>query len=68
MPLGPNFILDEFNRSLKSIFSQTLKANEIVIILDGLTKDKKNIVKELTKQQNNINIYSIKNRKIWETF
>ncbi len=63
MPLGPNFILDEFNRSLKSIFSQTLKANEIVIILDGLTKDKENIVKELTKQRNNINIYSIKKQK-----
>ena len=55
LPLYINVQLKTFQKSFQSILNQTLKPNEIILILDGPIKDeiKKFILKKKKNQQIN---------------
>lgn len=58
----PAFNAEEFiEESLNSVFNQTYKKLEIIVINDGSTDNTLNILKEIKKKNLNLNILDIKN-------
>lgn len=63
LPIGPNLDWNTFNSAWKSIANQSLKPNEIIVVLDGLNESEIKKIKVLLFGYKNINIFSIKKQE-----